>query len=274
VILTTQSDKILQKIQPLFDHNNGDHHHSKNILGGFVCDVMTDLDGDSENRSIFRQRLSDLLKEDSLSAVVHSLAFAPNIKTTTLLDTTRDDFRTAQDISAYSLISVARETREFLNERRQPSLPADVDVGTTRSITALSYLGAMRAIPGYHAMGPAKASLESIVRGLALELADVAKDDDDGESRRTSTSRIRVNAVSAGPLPTISAKGGITGFDQMRQDMALRAPLGNITTDEVASTVTFLSSDDASGITGQTIYVDGGYSIVAGPGLPNRIIER
>jgi enoyl-[acyl-carrier protein] reductase I len=251
VILTTQSEKTLLKAQPLIDNH-------QNILGGFVCDVLTDLDKDSgSSSSIFRQRLSDILNGASLDAVVHSLAYAPSIKTTPLLQTTRDDFLVAQEISAYSLISVARETLEFFQQ--QPHASAG-----TSSITALTYLGATRAIPGYHAMGPAKASLESIVRGLALELADVGCDE-------TSRRRIRVNAVSAGPLPTISAKGGISGFDQMRQDVELRAPLGNITSDQVASTVQFLSSNEASGITGQTIHVDGGYSIVGGPGLPSRL---
>jgi enoyl-[acyl-carrier protein] reductase I len=249
VILTTQSEKILRKAQPLVDHH-------PNILGTFVCDVLTDLDSSSGTCSAFRQRLSDLLQDEPLTAVVHSLAHAPNIKTVPLLQTTRDDFLMAQEISAYSLISVARETREFLVQ------PHPGDSGTS-SITALSYLGASRAIPGYHAMGPAKASLEGIVRGLALELASF-------DSSKTSR-RIRVNAVAAGPLPTISAKGGISGFDLMRQDVEIRAPLGNITSDQVASAIEFLSTDAASGITGQTIHVDGGYAIVGGPGLPSRL---
>ena len=101
-------------------------------------------------------------------------------------------------------------------------------------------------------MGPAKASLESIVRGLALEMAP-------------ST---RVNAVSAGPISTLAAKGGIADFNSMKQEMAQRAPLGNISANQVASTIAFLASPESSGITGQTIYVDGGYSIVGGPAAP------
>jgi enoyl-[acyl-carrier protein] reductase I len=121
---------------------------------------------------------------------------------------------------------------------------------SSSSITALSYLGAVRAIAGYNVMGPAKASLESIVRGLAVEMAP------------TNT---RVNAVSAGPIATLSAKGGIAHFETIREEMRQRAPLGNVTAEQVASTVRFLASEDASGITGQTIYVDGGYSMVGGP---------
>lgn len=99
-----------------------------------------------------------------------------------------------------------------------------------------------------------------------MVVRDVNEDDDEDDVKL----RIRVNAVSAGPLPTLSAKGGIAGFDQMRQEMQRRAPLGNVTTDQVASTIQFLSTDAASGITGQTIYVDGGYSIVAGPTWTHR----
>lgn len=254
VIVTAQSTKILNKARPLLDNCQ------PNIIGGFACDVMTDLEPDensSERKSTFRRRLDELLQEEKLSAVVHSLAFAPSIKTTPLLGTTREDFLVAQEISAYSLIAVARETRDLLAQIPPPHQQQDDSRCTTGSITALSYLGASRAISGYNAMGPAKASLESIVRGLALELASVNKDQ--------HSQPIRVNALSAGPLPTISAKGGISGFDQMRLDMDRRAPLGNITNQQVASTVEFLSNEGGSGITGQTIYVDGGYSIVGGP---------
>ena len=250
VILTCQNEKNLSKAQPLLQK------YDDTILGAFECDVLSDLDDtDGSFPTVFQQRLAEVLKEESLSAVVHSLAHGPNIKTTPLLHSTKEDFLQAQEISAYSLIQAARQTKEFWGRNEEGSA-----VG---SITALSYLGAVRAVPGYHAMGPAKASLESIVRGLAFELGN-----HDGDS-----SRIRVNAVSAGPLPTLSAKGGLAGFDVMRRDMELRAPLGNITADQVASTVHFLSSDAASGITGQTIYVDGGYSVVGGPAMPGRGVD-
>jgi enoyl-[acyl-carrier protein] reductase I len=118
-------------------------------------------------------------------------------------------------------------------------------------LTALSYLGAVKAMPHYNVMGPAKASLESVVRGLALELG-------------SQEYHIRVNAVSAGPLNTLAARG-IAGISDIRNDVTKRAPLKrNVTAEEVADTIFFLATQ-ATGITGQTVYVDGGYSIVAGP---------
>jgi enoyl-[acyl-carrier protein] reductase I len=102
----------------------------------------------------------------------------------------------------------------------------------------------------YNVMGPAKASLEALVRGLALEVGPV-----------------RVNAVSAGPVSTMAARG-IRNFDTIKEDVKARSMLGrNITAEEVAETVAFLASNASSGISGQTIYVDGGYSVVAGPRL-------
>ena len=285
VIVTCQSQTICDKVEPLLRDRieTSSSSTGSKILACFPCNALSDLKDESVGSSsqastststrplsTFQQRLGPILKDQPLSAVVHCLAYAPNIKTTPLLQTTRDDFLHAQEVSAYSLIQVARQTKDYLLRRSHTTLAqhanGDHDPLTsapcTPSITALSYLGAVRAVPGYHAMGPAKASLESIVRGLALELAHHPNHDNDPNG-----ARIRVNAVSAGPLPTLSAKGGIAGFDQMRHEMQRRAPLGNITTDQVASTVQFLSSDAASGITGQTIYVDGGYSIVAGPEL-------
>jgi enoyl-[acyl-carrier protein] reductase I len=229
VIFTYQSPKMESRVRPLLDNSK--------VLGAFACDVVQDMPE-------FSQRLSDLLEDRPLHAVVHSLAHAPNLKTNSLLNTTLEDYMTAQHISAYSLIDIARETQHLMT--KDSSSSSSNSDGS--SITALTYLGAVRAIPGYNAMGPAKATLESIVRGLALELA---------------VNNTRVNAVSAGPLPTLAAKGGIANFDSMRQDVAKLAPLGNVTSQQVADTVSFLAS--ASGITGQTIYVDGGYSIVGGP---------
>jgi len=124
------------------------------------------------------------------------------------------------------------------------------DANTSASITTLSYLGATRAVPNYNVMGPAKASLESAVRGLALELGPPPH-------------QIRVNSVSAGPINTMAAKG-IRGFTDMRTDSEERSMLRrNVTAEEVADAVVFLSG--AAGITGHTLYVDGGYSSVAGP---------
>jgi enoyl-[acyl-carrier protein] reductase I len=226
VILTFQSDKMKSRVEPLINHPN--------VLDGFVCDVTSRDDMDD-----FSQRLTQVLgTQRKLQAVVHSLAHAPNLKTTPLLETSLESYTQAHAISAYSLISIAKATQPLL------------DTTTANSITALSYLGAVRAVAGYNVMGPAKASLESIVRGLAVEMAP------------TNT---RVNAVSAGPIATLSAKGGIAHFETIREEMRQRAPLGNVTAEQVASTVRFLASEEASGITGQTIYVDGGYSIVGGP---------
>ena len=174
--------------------------------------------------------------------MIHSIAFCPDLKTP-LLETTRESFREAHDISAYSLIEVARESMPLFGQNDEES---------TNSITTLSYLGSQFAIPGYHAMGPAKASLESIVRGLALEMG------------QQHTAKVRVNAVRAGPIPTLSSKGGIAGFELMRQDVQNKAPLGNVSASEVASTV-FHVAAEATGMSGQTINVDGGYSIVGGP---------
>lgn len=231
VILTYQNKTIQSKVEKYETTGN-----EGQILGGFTCDVGTDdvLD--------MPQRLADILKERKVSSVLHSIAHAPDLKTTPLIGTSKESYLKAHEISAYSLISIARVTQPLLETRNG-----------TSNVTALSYLGATRAVPGYNIMGSAKASLEAIVRGLALEMAS------------TSDKKIRVNAVSAGPIATISSKGGISNFSKMQQEMYDRAPLGNITPEQVASTVYFLATGGSSGITGQTLYVDGGYSIVAGP---------
>jgi len=263
VILTVQNEKSKAKVKKICTHflqSQISNRHVKNcnhwgnILGDFVCDVSDP--GSTE--MFFRESLPEILESEdyNLQAVIHSIAFAPELRRS-LLETSREAFLEAHEISSYSLIQVARESIPFLGVNGQKGVEGDNSTCCS-SITTLSYLGADRAIPGYHAMGPAKASLESIVRGLALEL---------GQHQNSSTQNgpiARVNAVRAGPIPTLSSKGGVAGFERMRQDVQLKAPLGNVSASQVAATVYHVAAE-ANGMTGQTIDVDGGYSIVGGP---------
>jgi enoyl-[acyl-carrier protein] reductase I len=175
-----------------------------------------------------------------LDAIIHSVAYAPEIDRP-LLQTSASAFRTAQHISAYSLIEIIREciNNHLLSTTRT----------RTTAVTTLSYLGSVRAVPGYGNMGAAKASLESIVRTLASEVGSLPNP-------------IRVNAISAGPIKTISSRG-IPNFASIQHHIAEHAPLQrNVTVEEVAETVKWISSTYASGVTGQTIYVDAGYSSI------------
>ena len=268
VILTVQNEKARIKVQKIIEQTKYNKNSSSNrngkILGVEICDVSDQM----STEKFFRESLQDTLhnynddddddnnknnnnsnEHRNLQAVIHSLAFAPELKNP-LIETTREAYLEAHEISAYSLIQVARESIPYLQHGNNGI--ENSSSSTSSSLTTLSYLGAGRAIPGYNVMGPAKASLESIVRGLALELG------------QHSDHPIRVNAVRAGPIPTVSSKGGITGFERMRQDVQIRAPLGNVTSSQVAATVYHVAAE-ACGMTGQTIEVDGGYSIVAGP---------
>jgi enoyl-[acyl-carrier protein] reductase I len=260
VILTVQNEKARIKVQKIIEQKKYKCSSNRNgngkILGVDICDVSDQM----STEKFFRDSLQDTLHNNNnddddddssnerrnLQAVIHSLAFAPDLKNS-LIETTREAYLEAHEISAYSLIQVARESIPYLQHGNN----GIENSSSTSSLTTLSYLGAGRAIPGYNVMGPAKASLESIVRGLALELGQ-------------HDHPIRVNAVRAGPIPTVSSKGGIAGFERMRQDVQIRAPLGNVTASQVAATVYHVAAE-ACGMTGQTIEVDGGYSIVAGP---------
>mmetsp|Transcript_26874 Transcript_26874/g.62852 ORF Transcript_26874/g.62852 Transcript_26874/m.62852 type:complete len:311 (-) Transcript_26874:348-1280(-) len=264
VILTVRDERTRTKVQKLvenrrigFQSTNGSSEKFNGcrgrILGEFVCDVTDPRSTDL----FFNESLPETLnhQDQTLEAVIHSIAFAPELRKP-LLETSREAFLDAHDISAYSLIQVARESIPYLG--RNPCKKDDNDNLTmSSSITTLSYLGADRAIPGYHTMGPAKASLESTVRGLALEL---------GRHRSSCGPLVRVNAVRAGPIPTLSSKGGIAGFERMRSDVDRRAPLGNVSASQVAATVYHVAAE-ADGMTGQTIEVDGGYSVTAGPSM-------
>jgi enoyl-[acyl-carrier protein] reductase I len=173
---------------------------------------------------------------DSLDVIVHSVAFAPreSLAGGFVESTSRESFKVAHDISSYSLTALARAGLPLMQ-------------GRAGSIITLSYLGAVRSIPSYNVMGLAKASLEANVRFLAADLGP---------------HNIRVNAISAGPIKTLAA-AGVSGFRKMLGQVAAATPLRrNVTTEEVGNAAAFLCSDLASGITGEVLYVDAGYSHV------------
>jgi enoyl-[acyl-carrier protein] reductase I len=191
----------------------------------FRCDVSVDADIDG----VFEQLKTTYGK---LDIVVHSIGFAPNIKNT-VLQTAREDFRVAHDISAYSLIALARAAEPLMAEGG--------------SILTLTYYGAEKVFPNYNIMGVAMAALEATVRYLAADLG---------------AKKIRVNAISAGPIKTLAARG-IGDFTKILNAVEERAPLHrNVDALEVGNTALFLSSDLASGITGEITFVDCGYNVV------------
>ncbi len=162
--------------------------------------------------------------------VVHSIGFAPNIKNP-VLDTQRADFALAHDISVYSLIAIARASAPLMTEGG--------------SLLTLTYYGAEKTFPNYNIMGVAKAALEATVRYLAMELGG---------------KNIRVNAISAGPIKTLAARG-IGDFNTILDKVTERAPLRrNVEQTEVAGAALFLSSKLASGITGEITFVDCGFN--------------
>jgi enoyl-[acyl-carrier protein] reductase I len=171
-----------------------------------------------------------------LDVIVHAVAFAPREALTGgfVQATTRESFRTAHDVSSYSLTALARAGLPLM-------------AGRAASLLTLSYLGAVRSVPAYNVMGLAKASLEASVRFLAADLGPQG---------------IRANAISAGPIKTLAA-AGIPGFRKMLHHVERAAPLRrSVTIDDVGNAAAFLCSDLASGITGEVLYVDAGYSHV------------
>jgi len=195
----------------------------------FPCDVTSD----DEIQAVF----DGLGKEwDGLDILVHSVAFAPreSLQGGYLESVTREAFAISHDISAYSFAALAKAARPMM-EGRQGAL------------ITMSYLGAERAIPNYNVMGVAKASLEANVRFMAADLG---------------AEGIRVNAISAGPIKTLAA-AGISGFRGMLDHVKRITPLNrNVTIEEVGNTAAFLCSDLATGITGEIVHVDNGYSMM------------
>ena len=193
----------------------------------FPCDVSND----SEIDGFFEQAKKHT---DRIDLMLHSVAFAPKEALEgDFLSTTREAFRTAHDISAYSLVALA-----------QRAAPMMTNGG---SIVAMTYYGAEKVVPHYNVMGVAKASLEASTRYLAYDLGP---------------KKIRVNCISAGPVNTLAARG-ISGFSQMLKYYQERAPLKrSCDPAELGDVGVFLASDGAGAITGQVIYVDGGYQIM------------
>lgn len=193
----------------------------------FPCDVTND----AEIESLMQQAKQELGR---LDFVIHSLAFAPREELTgPFVQTTRQGFATALDVSTYSLVAVTRSAMPLMPEGG--------------SIVTLSYLGAERVVPHYNVMGVAKAALECTVRYLAYDLGP---------------KNIRVNAISAGPIKTLAARGvsGITKMIDLHKEFApLRRPTEQ---SEVGDTALFLVSSLGRGITGEVIYVDGGFHIL------------
>jgi enoyl-[acyl-carrier protein] reductase I len=203
-----------------------------NELGSDITFVM-DVASDDEIARGFAHLKT---RWDAFDVLVHAVAFAPReaLTGTFAEATSRDAFRVAHDVSSYSLTALARASMPFMK-------------GRAGSVLTLTYLGAVRSIPGYNVMGLAKASLEANVRFLAADLG---------------AGGIRVNAISAGPIKTLAA-AGIPGFRKMLAHVASTAPIGrNVTLDDVGNAAAFLCSDLAAGISGEVLYVDGGYHTV------------
>lgn len=193
----------------------------------YPCDVSDDAQIDA----FFDHVSKHTSKVDLL---LHSVAFAPKEALTgNFIDTTREAYRVAHDISAYSLVALSRK-----------AAPLMTDGG---SIVAMSYYGAAKVVPHYNVMGVAKASLEASTRYLAYDLGK---------------KKIRVNCISAGPVNTLAARG-IAGFGDMLKHYDAHAPLGrSCEPKELGATGVFLASEGAASITGQVLYVDGGYEIM------------
>ena len=215
-----QGERLKENVEELV----GEFGESTSI---WPCDVARD----EEIASFFEQVRG---QTDRLDLLLHSVAFAPREALEgDFVSTTREAFRVAHDISAYSLVGLSREATPLMT--------------SGGSILAMTYYGAEKVVPHYNVMGVAKASLEASTRYLAYDLGP---------------KKIRVNCISAGPVQTLAARG-ISGFGAMLKHYQERAPMKrSCEPAELGATGVFLASDAAAAITGQVIYVDGGYQIM------------
>ncbi|HYR29238.1 MAG TPA: enoyl-ACP reductase [Thermoanaerobaculia bacterium] len=218
---TYQGERLKESVEALTSTIDG------SVL--LPCDVTND----AEVTAVFQSAEEQLGRLDTL---VHSVAFAPKEDLEgDFVNTSRDGFKLAHDISAYSLVGLTRAAMPLFEK------------SGGGSVLALSYHGAVKAVEGYNLMGVAKASLEASIRYLAANLGP---------------KNIRVNGLSAGPVNTLAARG-ISGFTGMLKHHAEKAPLRrNVTLEEIGNAALFLCSNMSSGITGEIMYVDCGYNII------------
>jgi len=218
---TYQGDRLKENVEEL----------ASSISGSIIlpCDVTADAEIEAVYRAVDEQF-------GRLDSLVHSVAFAPREDLENeFVKTSRDGFKTAHDISAYSLVALTRAAAPLM------------DKNGGGSVLALTYYGAEKAVEGYNLMGVAKASLEASVRYLAANLGP---------------RNIRVNAISAGPVNTLAARG-IKGFTGMLKHHAERAPLRrNVELEEIGEAALFLLSPMSNAITGEIMFVDCGYNII------------
>ena len=222
IALTYQNDKLKSRVEDIASILET----SEEVLL-HPCDLSNDDD-------IRNLKLDIKDKWGNVDIIIHSAAFAPRelLNGDYVDNITRDGFQIAHDVSSYSFAALAKEFRDIISP--------------CGSMLTLTYLGSERVIKNYNVMGLAKASLEANVRYMSHSLGG---------------NNIRVNAVSAGPIKTLAA-AGISGFNEILKHVEDKAALKrNITLEEVANTALFLASDQSSGITGQVIYVDGGFNI-------------
>ncbi|HXZ80993.1 MAG TPA: enoyl-ACP reductase [Terriglobales bacterium] len=219
LLITYQNERLKQEADDLIQSLPG--------AEGYQCDVSRD----EEISHLFTQVRE---RHGKLHTLVHSIAFAPADELKgEFLNTSREGFRIALDVSVYSLVALARAAAPLMTEGG--------------SILTMTYYGAEKVVPNYNVMAVAKAALECSVRYLAFDLGK---------------HNIRVNAISAGPIKTLAARG-ISGLSDMLKGHAERAPLKrNVDVNEVGKTGLFLASDLSSGITGEVIFVDCGYNIM------------
>ncbi len=217
--ITYQNERMAQEAKDLVTELPG--------AEGFMCDVSFD----EQIAKLFEELKT---KYGVLNGLVHSVAYAPAEELKgEFVNTSREGFRIAHDVSVYSLIAVARAAAPLMS--------------AGGGIVTMTYYGAEKVVPKYNVMGVAKAALEATVRYLSNDLGPKG---------------IRVNAISAGPIKTLAARG-ISQLGEMLKAHAERAPLKrNVDPAEVGGTAAFLLSEAASGITGETIYVDCGYNVM------------
>jgi enoyl-[acyl-carrier protein] reductase I len=218
---TYQGERLKENVEEL----------ANTVQGSVIlpCDVTVDAEIDAVYREVDA-------KFGRLDALVHSVAFAPREDLENeFVKTSRDGFKTAHDISAYSLVALTRAAVPLMEKNGGGS------------VLALTYYGAEKAVEGYNLMGVAKASLEASVRYLAANLGP---------------KNVRVNAISAGPVNTLAARG-IKGFTGMLKHHADRAPLRrNVELEEIGDAALFLLSPMSNAITGEIMFVDCGYNII------------